>query len=379
MIIVFNLMNIDNIDIVTGVGQHQLNIIEGIIEASIEKNFVFIVNENVNKQLKSLYKNIITYNYGRQEKIIKVANKFYSSINFLYLNNIIFPRIVKKLKPDIIFQSFNCFTIRTKLKIPVVTMVVDLYHRFYRKYLNRIFYGIVVYKHNRIFKNSYSIITSSYSNREHINRFYPNVINEKINVVPVPISIDTDLVSEYKIKKPYIICVNSLRYHKNIITLIKAYNILKKETDIQLVLVGTEQEDEVGTVLNKEKGIIFTGYISKEQRNYLYKNAALFVSPTMFEGFGMTPIEAMLFKVKVLVSDIEVMRESTFNSVFYYKDIMNEKNLSKRIIEVLNINISDEQLEDIKQKALELYAPIKIAQDINNVFMKVYSENKWKK
>ncbi len=374
MKIVFNMVYLEDINKVTGVGQHQLNIIEGLMELSYQDCYVFLVNDIVKKQLTKKYPKINTISYGKQEKFPKFFKKFYYFLNTLFLNQVHIKRIVKKIKPDIIFQPFNAISIKTKWKQPVVIMVLDMYHRFFPQVLGKINYMITKNRHDAMMKYSDAIITSSNVNKKHIVQFYPKSYN-KISVIPVPISIDTSIIKEFIVKKPYILCVNSLRYHKNIHTLIKAFNKIKSEIEHDLVLIGTSENDEANNIKNKNSRIHFTEYISEAERNYLYQEADLIVSPTMFEGFGMTPLEAMLFEKKVLVSDIEVMRESTFNSAQYFKDIENEKVLAKRIIEVLEMKEDKIELKNNKNEVIKRYNPKVVAKEIHQVFINIIGEN----
>ncbi|HPJ22041.1 MAG TPA: glycosyltransferase, partial [Clostridia bacterium] len=209
------------------------------------------------------------------------------------------------------------------------------------------------------------IVTSSTENKNHFKEFYPEFLS-KVRVVPVPIDIDTSDYEKFEVKKPFILCVNSLRYHKNIHTLVKAFNLIKDRIEHNLILIGNSEWDEVDNISAGSDRIIFTGYISSAQRNYLYSNTDLFISPTMFEGFGMTPLEAMLFERKVLVSDIPVMRESTLGLAEYFGDIENEEILAGRILEVLEMEYPDGRLSAIKDRILEEYNPRIIADKIHS-------------
>ncbi|MBN2852660.1 MAG: glycosyltransferase family 4 protein [Clostridia bacterium] len=374
MKIVFNMESVSDMECVTGVGQHQLNIVQGIYDLNLTEHYIFLVNEKLEKQLKNRYPDIITYCYGKQEQFIKLSKLYYNLLNNFYLNHVIIPRIIRRIKPDLIFHPFNCVSIKTDFKLPVVTMVLDMYHRFFRQCLSLLNYRMTVIRHNSIFRNSDSIITSTQSSKNDILQFYPAYKNDRIHVIPVPVTVNTEDTTPYAIDKPYILCVNSLRYHKNIHTLIKAFNLIKDKTECDLVLLGEYNQDEEKNIRNQSDRIRFTGYLSHQERNFLYKNAEMMVSPTMYEGFGMTPVEAMLFNKKVLVSDIAVMRESTFDKAFYFDDIQNEESLAEMLITVLNTKVTDEHLENVKKEAEMRYQPERIAKMIHSVFIEILSE-----
>jgi glycosyltransferase involved in cell wall biosynthesis len=126
----------------------------------------------------------------------------------------------------------------------------------------------------------------------------------------------SELLEKYKIKyKNYILSVSTLNKRKNIPMLINAYN--KINTGTKLVLVGNANSENFKNVDISNPNIIFTGYISDDELKVLYKNALLYVFPSVYEGFGIPLIDAQSFGVPVLCSDIPVFREIANNSALF--------------------------------------------------------------
>lgn len=374
MTIAFIMSAVEDINTVTGLGQHQLNIVKGLMRLSLEDNYVFLVNDVVRDQLLEIYPRIRTYSYGKQHKLPKIFEKYYYVLNMFCLNWFYVPKAIKNIDPDVIFQPYNCITIRTRWKKPYALMVLDMYHRFFPGCMRKNKYKLTVSRHDSMMEDSDLIITSSQVNKEHIGLFYPEAVS-KVKIIPVPIDIDVDDCEYFETRKPYILCVNSMRYHKNIHTLVKAFNLIKDRIEHNLVLIGTNENDEADNIKSENDRVIFTGYISSAQRNYLYREADLFVSSTMFEGFGMTPLEAMVFKRKVLVSDIPVMRESTLGCAEYFGDIENEDYLAERIMEQLEKEYTEDYLEEIRRLVERKYSPKKIAQQIHDSLTELGNDN----
>ena len=88
--------------------------------------------------------------------------------------------------------------------------------------------------------------------------------------------------------------------------------------------------------------MIFAGIVPDHDLDTVYKNARLYVFPSLYEGFGIPPLEAMAKGVPVAVSDIPCMREILGESVEYF-DATDENVIKKTIQEVL-------QNEDLCQK-----------------------------
>ena len=116
---------------------------------------------------------------------------------------------------------------------------------------------------------------------------------------------------------PYILNVNTLEPYKNLITLIKAFNIIKSKIPHSLYVKAKRLPYWDNTILPyiKEKG--FENRVKLIEENYsetemtaLYQNAALFVSPSLMEGFGFTPIEAALYKIPVICSKEQITRRA---------------------------------------------------------------------
>lgn len=121
-------------------------------------------------------------------------------------------------------------------------------------------------------------------------------------------------------------CVPSGRYiltvchqfpHKNVPVLIRAFaEIAIRHSDLRLCLVGTPSEAVLTTlhepsVAAVRQRIEFTGFVSDEHLGELYRNASLFVLPSLYEGFGMPAIEAIAHRVPTLVSDGGALPEVT--------------------------------------------------------------------
>lgn len=158
------------------------------------------------------------------------------------------------------------------------------------------------------------ITISQFSKREIMDLL--QVPEERISVVysaPSPVEGVADFsatAQKYRIREPYILYVGTIEPRKNLLRLLRAFDRLKKEIGIphQLVLAGgngwkSQEIYETAERVSKDNDVIFTGYLSGTEKNALYQNAAVFVFPSLYEGFGMPPLEAMAFGCPVVVAD----------------------------------------------------------------------------
>lgn len=171
-------------------------------------------------------------------------------------------------------------------------------------------------------KNSSKIYTISESSKRDLIKYY-KVKEEKVTIVyPNMPSFPNRESRPQKIKKDkFILYVGTIEPRKNIATLIKAFAQLPKEmrTLHPLVIAGKngwKYEDiySLVTRLNVGNDIIFLGYISDEEKKYLYKHAIVFVYPSIYEGFGIPVLEAMNYKCPVITTDISSLPEVVGNS-----------------------------------------------------------------
>jgi glycosyltransferase involved in cell wall biosynthesis len=124
---------------------------------------------------------------------------------------------------------------------------------------------------------------------------------------------------QFGIQRDYLLAVGSLQPRKNLVRLIRAYARLRSENKRftpQLVIVGRKlwlAEDIFAEVRRQRwrDDVILTGYVSDDDLPKLYRQATAFVYPSLFEGFGLPPVEAMACGVPVVTSNISSLPEIT--------------------------------------------------------------------
>ena len=150
--------------------------------------------------------------------------------------------------------------------------------------------------------------------------------------------------SNYITPKNYLLYIGSFEKRKDLITLVKAFKLVD-DPDLKLVLAGaqiingnSQVLDEIKTfiVQNKlENKVILPGYVSKAEASLLYKNARIYVFPSLDEGFGIPILEALSFSLPVICSDIDVFKEIGGDYVDCFK-VGDSISLSEKIISVLD-------------------------------------------
>jgi glycosyltransferase involved in cell wall biosynthesis len=179
----------------------------------------------------------------------------------------------------------------------------------------------------------------------------------KIHPIWVPIAferLDGDAQSTIAGGRPYLLGVALDRPHKNLATLVRSFALLRaRRPELALVLVGdlrsqrtnanvsAKVNDEMpATVdivrdLGLEEHVRITGFVSDEGLGALYRGAAAFILPSLFEGFGMPAVESMALGVPTIVSDIPVFREVTLGKAHYLPEPRNVDSVAVIIDQVL--------------------------------------------
>lgn len=221
------------------------------------------------------------------------------------------------------------------------------------------------------FTSSKIIVISNYVKTDLLK--YKIAKENKLKVIYNGVKIN-NIVSEKHniIGGSYILCVNTFLPQKNHITLIKAYNLIKSDYQHKLVLVGKKNE-YYNTVLfpliekyNIEDKVIQIQNLSEEKLHNIYSSANLFVTTSLNEGFGFTPIEAAIFKIPVICSKEEALFETTRGLLNYYEPSMDYYNLSLKIIDVLEHVMPEKDLESISKDLVNAYDYQERANDIWN-------------
>ncbi|MEW9124908.1 MAG: glycosyltransferase family 1 protein, partial [Thermotaleaceae bacterium] len=213
-------------------------------------------------------------------------------------------------------------------------------------------------------KRAERIITDSENTKKDIIGFFPKA-KDKIRVI-YPGSPDFKRIEDqkhieavkanHKIAGKYILYMGTLEPRKNLIRLIEAYHKLVNEEKIEqkLVLAGKKgwlYNDIFSKIveLHLEEQVIFTDYISEEDKSALYSGAEVFAYPSLYEGFGLPPLEAMACGTAVVTSNISSLPEVVGNAGIYINPY-DVENIAQGIYSLL---INQELRRDLENKGIE--------------------------
>lgn len=204
------------------------------------------------------------------------------------------------------------------------------------------------------------LTVSEFSKREIVELL--GIAPEKVHVVYNAPSISSEMVpldslqKKYGISAPYLLYVGTIEPRKNVLRLLHAFAQLKEEAGIphQLVLAGgmgwrTEEFQRAVSASRWKDQIILTGYVSGAEKNALYRYADAFVFPSLYEGFGIPPLEAMSFGCPVVCSDAASLPEVVGEAGVYVKP----EDVSSIAQGIWSVIYSPEHRETLAEKGRE--------------------------
>lgn len=140
--------------------------------------------------------------------------------------------------------------------------------------------------------------------------------------------------------KPYILFVGNIKPNKNLVRLMDAFAKIMSKVTHDLVIVGKQEGFITGDAAVKTKAakledrVIFTGPVGDDILRRYYRHADVFVFPSLYEGFGFPPLEAMKCGCPVVASDAGSLRE-VCGEAAYYIDPFDIDDLSRGLLGVL--------------------------------------------
>jgi len=160
----------------------------------------------------------------------------------------------------------------------------------------------------------------------------------------------TDVRQRLGIENEFILCVGTIEPRKNLQTLVRAFERISHQIDrgLQLVIAGgegwlTNDFDRLLRESHSRQRILMTGYLDDEELRSLYSSCRIFVYPSLYEGFGLPPLEAMACGAPVIASRIRA-HEETLKQNARLIEPMDDSALAGAILDLLQDEKARESL-----------------------------------
>ncbi len=344
------------------------DILDAFVTLGVSDNFTLIVNqshEDFFKQRFPQYK-LLVLKWLPLTLITRLTKGKLAGTKYIKKLGI-YKKTVQKKNFDLIWFPYTIAETYVKTCIKSVCTIHDLY-RFHHQ-TN----ALTLYKDINNSDTNTIVTISDYTRQDIVKSF-----NYDKAIKVIPNSITFDVAKQTKIpdiNNLYILDINAYIDKKNPLTLLKAFNLLKDKIQHDLVFCGGYKDETVFSQMEqfiKDNGLqnrvhmLFR--VTDEERNYLLANAKLFVTPSLFEGFGRTPIEAAVCKIPVISTKETSLYEATMGLVNYYEPATDFKKLSETIFNVLTNPEKEDKLGKIAQTLCSTYTPQSCAKKYMEIF-----------
>lgn len=352
---------------ITGIARVLLMLFKGIRNFNIDFDFVLLGNQHTNFNKEEL---------KEYEKIVL------SDKNTFYFDQIQILKVINEYKIDLFFSPYYKFPVFAK--IPIVTSILDVMYLVLDNYKNfKSFYikNFIKLTYNKVKK----VITSSYYSKNSLIKIL-NLPEEKIEVIYLAVDDKfrpqssqkiNEIKQKYGIYRKYLLYVGNSKPHKNLNRLIEAYSLLpeKIKKEYQLVLVGVSK---LQNVLNKALlysnkfktfnwELLTLSFVPDEDLPALYSGAEIFIFPSLYEGFGLPPLEAMACGCAVVASSVSSVPEVLRESVLYFDPLNIEDIKDKIMIAIFNKDLKGSLIEKGLLRASQ-FSINKMCKDFLSVF-----------
>jgi len=294
-----------------GIGTYVRNLLRHLSRLDSETEYILFCRETDCGQVEEL---------GANFRAIPEVAKPYSVSEQLRI-----PMDLRREKIDLFHAPHYVLPPLTPCK-SVVT-IHDCIHLRFPQYLpNRLGYAyawssmwLATHRANRV-------LTVSEASKRDILRYYSipdqridviyNAIDDRLGEEPSPEDIER-VRDRYQLNAPYVLYAGNIKPHKNLERLIEAFHMLRQDPDlghVKLLIIGDEisKYATLRRAVHRyklHKYVRFFGFVPDKTLAVLYRLARVFVFPSLYEGFGFPPLEAMAAGAPVITSNVSSLPE----------------------------------------------------------------------
>ncbi len=305
-----------------GVGTYIRNVVRTLGRLDHETTFSLIGSPDKVKEIGPLPPNFHTVPLDGPERTLKSFREFRA--------------IVQRLQCDLVHIP-SLFSIPRALPCPYVITVHDMLDHMSRARIQTGFWGSLHFQLTRqVLRRASRIFAVSNFTKIEMEKLF-GIPSTQIEVIYNAIDerflrghaspADRQLIAErYQVTYPFLLYAGRISPHKNVVRMIEAFSALKAELekdgafpDLKLIIIGDDlsgSPDLRRTVIRSgmQNDVRFLGFVPVEVLRTFYDQAKVFVFPSLYEGFGLPPLEAMAHGTPVVTSNISSLPEVVGNA-----------------------------------------------------------------
>lgn len=326
-----------------GIGRYTFELVKRLIKQPNISLKLITNNESLSKEI---------FEESAKISYLTMKSKFLSPFEIIE-----FPLILNRYKNDHIFHSTS-FSSSPFIRVKSFITIHDLNHlalpQYYSKF-HKYYYRFIVkpfsLKCNKIFTVSKfskdEIVNWLGCNEEKVIVTYNGIDFEKFKVNS---KLNEDIKKKYSLPQKYILYIGNLKPHKNLERVLKAFEQIE-DKEIKLV-INNNNNMELKRIINLLKltdRVKFIGFVDDKDLSGIYNQSEVFVFPSLYEGFGLPPLEAIASGTKVVTSNNTALGE-LFSDIAITVNPYSVTEIAKGINTALNIENSKMNIHYLEEK-----------------------------
>jgi glycosyltransferase involved in cell wall biosynthesis len=357
-----------------GIGTHIRNLIRSLARIDTENRYTLIADERVMPELTGLGANFQLILYNRSDRELA--------------SNATFPAFLRRLGANLYHIPLN--SVPYWMPRPYVVTLHDMSSvlfpqtRSLRSALHEI-------RFRRGLQRAEWVLAVSGSTKRDVETVL-GIPGDKVRLVPNapdPMFLEAArgldpataraVLDRYQVHYPFVLYAGTIRQQKNVPRLVEAFAVLKQElvdyeeyANLRLIVIGDEisRYPQVRRAVQQsrvEQSVRFLGFVPLDVLRVFYKSAAVFAFPSLYEGFGLPPLEAMACGTPVVTSNVSslpevvadaavtVNPENVFDIARGLKDVLTDAALRERLIARGYEQLEQFSWERTARQVLEIY------------------------
>ena len=298
-----------------GIGTYIRNLVQSLAHLDQESRYTLITLPKSGEELLKLGSNFHIAEYSKPDTDI--------------LDNVAFPFFLRRLFPDLVHIPLN--SVPYCMRRPYVVTIHDMSSLLYPA-RGDVRGAMHEERYRRGAARAERIIAVSHSTRRDIESFM-RIPSERIRTIysapdpsfsvqPPDSGQDQQILQRYSIQPPFMLYAGTIRPQKNVPRLVEAFAVIRSELEnhpllgqLKLVIIGDELSRypavrRAVVATRVEPFVRFLGFVPLETLKVFYRAATLFAFPSLHEGFGLAPLEAMACGTPVVASDVPALVEA---------------------------------------------------------------------
>lgn len=327
----------------SGIGTYLSNVVPRVIAASPDINFTLLGKSG------TLHK--LNWAHGKNINIVDYDAPIYSIVEQL--------KILSKIPKDTSLLWSPHYNIPLFYRGRLLVTVHDVFHLAMPQYVGGL--------HKRLYaKGMFAAVKQKADKIICVSEFTKRELVRLVGVDPNKIRVIYNGVDKswFGIKanrcpheKPYLLFVGNVKPHKNLVLLLEAFESIMAGIPQDLIIVGKKEGFIIGDKIVQEKAVKlgdrvhFTGYVNDEVLKQYYAHAEALVFPSLYEGFGLPPLEAMACGCPVISSNVVSLPEVCGDAVIYCDPYRPDDIAKKILFLTANLSLQSELREKGIQRA----------------------------